>query len=106
MTNEQYFGGFYEAEAMVGNEAGPTIIEVPGKGPATIAAHPGAGGTLTVHFTVSPHYRLKDNSARWIAAAIGTNGVVSSAAATDVPSAITAIKVEAQGATGWLELRQ
>lgn len=106
MINETYHGGTYEVEAMVGQAAAPTVIYMPGHGPATVAAHPGAGGTLTVLFTCSPHYRLNDDTARWLPAAIGANGVVSTAAAVDIPSSITAIKVTAQNAPGWVEVRQ
>lgn len=105
MQTTTFHGGIYEIEAMIGAE--PSIVEMPSMGPATLAAHPAAGCTLTVDFTVSPHYRVADGTARWVRASIGTNGVVSSASAIDIPSAVTAIRAVGTGSgPNWIEVRQ
>jgi hypothetical protein len=74
---------------------------------ATIAVAPGAGGTITVDFTGSAGEHIAAGDALWNAAAgLGAGGVVSASVLDTIPSALTAVRVTAQGATGRVEVTQ
>lgn len=75
-------------------------------GPAALAIHPAAGATATVSITCSTPARIAAGQARWARAAMGEDGVVSTASIIDIPAPITGIRVEAAGGTVDVEVVQ
>lgn len=80
-------------------EAGTTFVfaDFLSAGPAALAVHPRAGATATVSITCSTPARIGAGQARWALAAMGEDGVVSTASIIDIPAPITGIRVEAAG---------
>ena len=76
-----------------------SVIEFPDYLPASLAVFAeGASASCTVELTLSSQAALKQGTARWVAAGIGSNGVVANGKdATDIPAPIRAVRITNNG---------
>lgn len=79
------------------------IIELPTVQLATVAVHPGEGGSVSVEFTISTRDRVRDGTARWIEWGKKT---VSTPQADVFDGPVTAVRITAIGAPAIVEVQQ